>query len=78
MQDLLEFLAREITGQSDIKVILEENQGFLNYKIVAPQDFMGLLVGKGGRTIKAIRNLLKVRATLEKKAVGVSIEETTS
>ncbi len=75
MQDLLEFLAREMTGQSDIKVISEENQGFLNYKIIAPKEFMGLLVGKGGRTIKAIRSLLKVRATLEKKVVGISIEE---
>lgn len=75
MQDLLEFLIKGITGREDIEVASEENQGFLNYKILAPQEFVGVLVGKGGRTIKAIRNILKVRATLEKKAVGVSVEE---
>lgn len=75
MQELLEFLTKSLTGSEDVKVVLEESQGFSNYKIIAPKEFMGVLVGKGGRMIKAIRNLLKVRATLEKKAVGVTVEE---
>ena len=35
----------------------------------------GILIGKEGKTIKAIRNLLKVRATLEKKVVNVVLSE---
>ena len=75
MQELLEFLVKGLTGNANIKVVSEENQDFLNYKIIAPKEFVGLLVGKGGRMIKSIRNILKVRATLEKKAVGVTVEE---
>lgn len=75
MEDLLNYLVEEITGSKDIKIVAEEAAGFTNYKIIAPKELMGILVGKEGRTIKAIRNILKVRATLEKRAVGVSVEE---
>ena len=75
MEELLSFLAKGMTGSSDIKIESEENNDFINFKIVTPKEFVGLLVGKGGRTIKALRNLLKVRATLEKRAVGLTVEE---
>lgn len=75
MDDLLNFLVKGITGKSDFKIQSEENNGFINYIIVAPKESIGLLVGKGGKTIRAIRNILKVKAILEKRAVGVSIEE---
>ena len=75
MDDLLTFLAKGITGGKEIKVVQEENNGFINYNIIAPKEAIGLLVGKGGKTIRAIRNVLKVRAILEKKAVGVMVGE---
>ncbi|MBI4157839.1 KH domain-containing protein [Candidatus Woesebacteria bacterium] len=75
MEDLLTFLAKGITGEKEIKVVQEENNGFINYNIIAPKEAIGLLVGKGGKTIRAIRNVLKVRAILEKKAVGVMVSE---
>ena len=36
---------------------------------------IGLIIGKNGKTIRAIRNLLRVRAAIEKKAVFVSVSE---
>ena len=75
MENLLSFLAQGITGEKKIKVVAEENNGFINYNIIAPKEAIGLIVGKGGKTIRAIRNILKVRAILEKKAVGVMVSE---
>lgn len=75
MEDLLKFLAEGITGSKKISVEAEEANGFINFNIVAPKKTIGLLVGKGGKTIRAIRNILKVRAILEKKAVGVMVSE---
>lgn len=75
MDHLLDFLAKGITGDDNIRVESEENNGFVNYNIVAPKESVGLLVGKGGKIIKAIRNIVKVRATLEKKAIGVIVSE---
>lgn len=75
MEELLIFLAAGITGSKDLKIESEENNDFINFKIVAPKEFVGLLVGKEGRMIKALRTLLKVKAALEKRAVGLVVEE---
>jgi len=74
MKELLTFLVEKITGNKDIKIEESEEEGRVDYLISAPEDIVGMIIGKGGKTIKAIRNLLKVRATLEKKAVSVSVE----
>lgn len=75
MDNLLTFLAKGITGEKNIKVESEDTNGFINYNIIAPKETIGLLVGKAGKTIRAIRNVLKIRAILEKKAVGVMVTE---
>lgn len=75
MEELLSFLAKGITGEKNITVASEDQNGFTNFNIVAPKEAIGLLVGKAGKTIRAIRNILKVRAILEKKAVGVMVSE---
>lgn len=77
MKDLLTFLVKNITGKSDIGIEEKAENDRFDYIIKAPKEEMGLLIGKSGKTIRMIRNLIKVRATLEKKAVGVSIEELT-
>lgn len=77
MKKLLAFLVEKITGNKDFKIQESEEEGRADYLILAPQEIVGMIIGKGGKTIKAIRNLLKVRATLEKKAVSVSVEEKT-
>lgn len=74
MKKLLEFIIKNILGEGkDFTVLEEENENFVNLSIkVSPED-IGMVIGKGGSTIKAIRNILRVKATLEKKGVSVSI-----
>jgi predicted RNA-binding protein YlqC (UPF0109 family) len=75
MKDLLSYILKEITKNESIEVKEEVENNFSRLTILAPKDLMGIIIGKEGRTIKAIRNLLKVRATLEKKGVNVTVEE---
>lgn len=75
MRKLLEFLVKGITTSDDFEIEENESDGRTEYVIHANPDYVGKIIGKGGKTIKAIRNLLKVRATLEKKAVGLSVIE---
>lgn len=75
MKDLLEYLVREITGSKDLKVTEQAEGDVINLTIHADPSVIGLIIGKQGKTIRTIRNLVKVRATLEKKAVNVSVEE---
>lgn len=77
MKDLLNFLVTKITGLKDISIDEATEDSYTRFTIKTEPGTAGLVIGKNGKTIKAIRNLLKVRATLEKKGVNVSVEEAT-
>ncbi len=62
-------------GEEEFSVTESEAEGRTLYSIKTKPENIGLVIGKGGRTIHSLRNLLKVRATLEKKAVGLEITE---
>ncbi|MFZ5932502.1 MAG: KH domain-containing protein [Patescibacteria group bacterium] len=74
MRQLLDFILAGIVGAQgyEIEENLEGDRS--NFIIKAPNESIGIIIGKGGRIVKAIRNLMKVRATLEKKGVTLSVE----
>jgi predicted RNA-binding protein YlqC (UPF0109 family) len=74
MKDLLEFLLKGLLGDEKFEIIEEEDEGRVVYTIKTQPENIGLIIGKGGHMIKTIRNVLKVRATLEKKAVSLNVE----
>lgn len=75
MKELLEYILEGILGKKDFEVAESVEGDFVTLSVkVAPQD-TGLVIGKGGATIKSIRNLIRVRATLEKKGASVIIAE---
>lgn len=75
MIDLLNFMLKGLLGDEDFSVSENESEGRTVYSIKTKPENIGLVIGKGGKTIHALRNLLKVRATLEKKAVGLEVTE---
>ena len=56
MKELLEFIVGNILGKTAKFEITEDDEG-------------GMVIGKGGKVIKAIRNVLRIKATLEKKKI---------
>lgn len=74
MRELLDFLVKNITGIEDYEVEEQVDDSFTRYEIKTDPDEAGLIIGKRGKTVKTIRNLLKVKATLENKGVAVSVE----
>ena len=75
MKDLLEFLLKAIIPETKIKVEETSDDGRVNLNVTAPKDKIGMIIGKEGKTIKAIRNILRIKATLEKKAVFINVAE---
>lgn len=75
MKQLIDFLVKGVLGEEKFEVLESQDNGRVIFTINTAQSNLGLLIGKGGKVIKSIRNLLKVRATLEKKAVAVNIGE---
>lgn len=76
MKELLEYILNGILGEGGFYVTEEVDGEFVRLLIkVEPAENAGMVIGKGGITIKAIRNILRVRATLDKKGVSVNLAE---
>lgn len=77
MKDLLEYIITNLVSKPD-SVEIEEHrgEGTVDFDLkVDPQD-MGLIIGKKGQTIRAIRKLLTVRAIAENVRVNLNLIET--
>lgn len=74
MKDLLKFILDNILPEAKFDIVEQEDGGRVVYTIKTAPENIGLIVGKGGAMIKTLRNILKVRATLEKKAVSLNVE----
>lgn len=75
MRELLEFLVKGITGSDDFAIEENQDEDRSDFSIQVDPDIFGMVIGKNGKTIRAIRNLLKVRAILEKRGINVSVVE---
>lgn len=78
MKDLLNFIVTNLVTKPDAVSIDEQSDnGNVNLNLtVDPQD-MGIIIGKSGQTIRAIRKLLTVRAIAENVRVNLQLNEPT-
>jgi predicted RNA-binding protein YlqC (UPF0109 family) len=73
VKELLEYLAKELVDEPDAVEVTEteDERGLLLRLRVDPED-MGKVIGKGGRTARAIRTV--VRAAGTRAGVRASVE----
>lgn len=70
MKELLDFILRNILGKdSKFEIVEEDDNSIVKLTVKTADDEGGMVIGKGGKVIKAIRNLLRIKATLEKKKI---------
>lgn len=74
MKKLLETLIEKISGQK-VEILAHEENGIFTYTINSPKEIMGLLIGKGGKTIRAMRSLARVRAIVDQEKVQINLQE---
>jgi predicted RNA-binding protein YlqC (UPF0109 family) len=76
VKELLEFLARELVDDPDAVEVTEStgDRGTLLTLRVASDD-MGKVIGKAGRTARAIRTVVRAAATREGTSVHVDIAD---
>ncbi len=76
MKDLLEYIVKNIVSKPEAVSIDESREdGNVSLTLVVSPDDMGLVIGKGGQTIHAIRKLLTVRAIAENVRVNLQLNE---
>jgi len=76
MKDLLNYIVTSLVTKPEAVSIDEENaEGSINLNLTVDPSDMGLIIGKGGQTIKSIRKLLIVRAMAENIRVNLQLIE---
>jgi predicted RNA-binding protein YlqC (UPF0109 family) len=77
MKELIEFIAKSLVEKpGDVTLSEEEKEdGSILFKLAAAQEDMGRIIGKQGRTAKAMRTLLNAKATRENKRASLQIME---
>ena len=77
MKDTLHFIVSAIVDNPDaVKIDEQEEEGITNLIItVAPED-MGKVIGKEGKVIRSIRNIMKIKAMKFDKHIKISLAET--
>ena len=75
-EQVLEYLAKSLVDNpDDVSVTSVEEDGETVLELRVHPDDMGKVIGKRGRTAKAIRTMVKAAATREGSMVAVEIVE---
>lgn len=77
MKDLLLYIVTNLVDTPESVDVVEEElgQGNVRLTLKVGQEDMGKVIGKNGRTIKSIRDVVKIRALKENKYVEVVLAE---
>ena len=77
MKELIEFIAKALVDNPEAIVVSQEDDadGTILVKLAAAPGDMGRIIGKQGRTAKAMRTLLNAKATRESRRAVLQILE---
>ena len=75
MRELLEYLARLLVDHPDKVEVeeYEEDDGTLVLELHVADDDAGKVIGRGGRTVAALRTVVKAAAVRDEKRVLVDV-----
>lgn len=76
MKKTLEYIVSSIVDNPE-KVEIEEleQDGIINFTIKVAAADMGKIIGKNGKIIRAIRNVIKIPAIKQNKKINVALFE---
>lgn len=76
MKDLLNFIVTNlVTKPESVQIDEQSDNGNVNLNLTVDPSDMGIIIGKSGQTIRAIRKLLTVRAIAENVRVNLQLNE---
>ena len=75
-KQVLEYIARNLVDEPDaVQVTEEHGEGTIILKLSVAPDDMGKVIGRGGRTARAIRDVVRAAGTREGVITLVEIVE---
>ena len=76
MKDLVEFLVQELVDEPESVSVTEDyDDRGPRYRVRVAPDDMGKVIGRGGRTAKALRTVIRAAAQRQGHGAIVDIED---
>lgn len=77
MKDTLSLIISSIVDHPD-QIAIEETDtnGVITFTVSVAKEDMGKVIGKEGKIIKAIRNVMKIPAIKQEKRIVIQLSET--
>lgn len=76
MKETLHYIISAIVDNpKDVSIEEKEEEGIVNLIISVAQEDMGKVIGKGGKVIRAIRNIMKIKAMKHNIRINISLAE---
>lgn len=76
MKDALLFIVMSIVDNPDkVEIKEDSDNGVVNFTIGVAKEDMGKIIGKNGKIIKSIRNVMKIPAIKTNKKIFISLSE---
>ncbi len=76
MKTALSHIISSIVDSPDkVQITEETEEDFIVFKVVVDKEDMGKVIGKNGKVIRAIRNVLKIPAIKQNKKINIVLEE---
>jgi len=76
MKEFIEYLIKQIVNHPDDVTVKEtKDNGTYTYEIRVNEEDMGIIIGKGGRNIKSLRNLAKSKAIKDNIRIYLHLQE---
>lgn len=76
MKDILLTLIKPIVDNpEDVQVEETDDNGFVTLTVTVNKDDMGKIIGKEGKVIRSLRNVMKIPAMKQGKKINISLSE---
>ena len=75
MKDLVEYLAKALVDRPDEVSVeeFEEDDGTVVFELTVADDDVGKVIGRNGRTVNALRTVIRAAAVRENRRVLVDV-----
>lgn len=76
MKNTLQYIVSQIADVKDkVEIDEKEENGIVNYTIHIADEDIGKVIGKEGKVIRAIRNVMKIKAIKQNKRIQIFLAE---
>ncbi len=76
MKDTLHYIIASIVDDPDAVVIDEsETDGIINFVVTVAKEDMGKVIGKEGKAIRSVRNIMKIKAMKTDVRINITLAD---